>query len=264
MEKLESFKHNNLVVNIYPDPDPINPRTDYDEMCTLVCWHRRYNLGDETVTPKDAKDIIRWQKAQGDRVLAILPLYLYEHGGMTMSTGGFTDPWDSGQVGWGYVTASAAEKFGCIPGKSFKNRETGKRERYTKKFFEEAIRSEVKVYDSYLTGECYGYIIEDEEGNFIDSCWGFLGDKDYCIAEGKSAAEHADTTKVDSDNTLHDVDVLGPDADREDKHPNMHACQFADGLLSYFASEEEACSFQRDWRKATGRDPMTGVKPAKK
>ena len=33
----------------------------------------------------------------------ILPLYLYDHGGITMSTGAFSCSWDSGQVGWIYA-----------------------------------------------------------------------------------------------------------------------------------------------------------------
>ena len=33
----------------------------------------------------------------------ILPLYLYDHGGITMSTGAFSCPWDSGRVGWIYA-----------------------------------------------------------------------------------------------------------------------------------------------------------------
>jgi len=34
----------------------------------------------------------------------ILPLYLYDHGGITMNTGGFSCRWDSGQVGWIYAS----------------------------------------------------------------------------------------------------------------------------------------------------------------
>ncbi len=33
----------------------------------------------------------------------ILPLYLYDHSGITMSTGAFSCRWDSGQVGWIYA-----------------------------------------------------------------------------------------------------------------------------------------------------------------
>ena len=35
---------------------------------------------------------------------AMLPLYLYDHSGITMNTTGFNDRWDSGQVGFIYTT----------------------------------------------------------------------------------------------------------------------------------------------------------------
>ena len=95
----------------------------------------------------------------------ILPLYLYDHGGITMNTTGFSCPWDSGQVGWIYCTKEDFIK------------ETG----YTEKeLFEEGkaealLKGEVETYDQYLTGDVYGFVLEDEDGNQIDSCWGFYG-----------------------------------------------------------------------------------------
>jgi len=49
------------------------------------------------------------------------------------------------------------------------------------------MRSEVALYDQYLTGDCWGYIIEEDvdpcptchhapEREHVDSCWGFFGD----------------------------------------------------------------------------------------
>jgi hypothetical protein len=29
------------------DEDGLNPRTDYDNFGHMICWHSRYNLGDE-------------------------------------------------------------------------------------------------------------------------------------------------------------------------------------------------------------------------
>lgn len=47
----------------------------------------------------------------------VLPLYLYDHSGITMNTTGFSCPWDSGQVGWIYASKEdALKEFG---GKSF-------------------------------------------------------------------------------------------------------------------------------------------------
>ena len=66
---------------------------------------------------------------------------------------------------------------------------TGKAVRYDRAFFEEAIRGEVAEYDQYLTGQVYGYVIEDEDGDHVDSCWGFIGGLDYVRTSAKEAAE---------------------------------------------------------------------------
>ena len=43
----------------------------------------------------------------------MLPLYLYDHSGITMNTTGFSCPWDSGQVGWIYASKEdALREFG--------------------------------------------------------------------------------------------------------------------------------------------------------
>ena len=48
---------------------------------------------------------------------------------------------------------------------------------------------EVEVYDQYITGEVYGYVIKDEEGNELEPCWGFFG-MDHATEEAKRQAEY--------------------------------------------------------------------------
>ena len=62
----------------------------------------------------------------------------------------------------------------------------------TKKVREKALnclRGEVETLDMYYTGDVYGFVIEDENGDEVDSCWGYFGseyiDKDL-IPECKS------------------------------------------------------------------------------
>lgn len=115
--------------------------------------------------------------------IVILPLYLYDHSGLTISTGEFSCPWDSGQVGWIYCTKKEAfaeygifdEVRGFMPVTD---------ENWEKAAIEN-LTGEVKNFDTYLRGEVYGFKIEKEVkceccGNIeyedIDSCWGFYGD----------------------------------------------------------------------------------------
>lgn len=93
----------------------------------------------------------------------MLPLYLYDHSGITMNTTGFSCRWDSGQVGWIYADADSVKK------------EYGKLTAETIKKAMELLQAEVKTYDYYIMGESYGFqLFEGDEE--IDSCYGFLGD----------------------------------------------------------------------------------------
>lgn len=153
-------------ITISQDNDPINPRKDYDNAGKMVCWHRRYNLGDEQPTESpdefEANVLDKIEKDGG----VVLPLYLYDHSGITMSTAPFSCQWDSGQVGWIYMDADTIRKeWG------------GKSKRLTKAAREKARRcllGEVETYDKYLTGDVYGYNIDFNEDS-LDSCWGYIG-----------------------------------------------------------------------------------------
>ena len=97
----------------------------------------------------------------------VLPLYLYDHSGITMNTTGFSCRWDSGKVGYIYAAKDSLEDPSVE--------------------LEKVLISEVEVYDQYLTGDVWGYVIEDESGCELDSCWGHYG-YDYCTEEAKSQA----------------------------------------------------------------------------
>ena len=84
------------MIKIKRDTDPQSPR-DWDNLGLMVCWHRRYKLGDEQ--PKSPPETYEIPSGA-----VVLPLYLYDHSGITMSTEPFSCPWDSGQVGYIFAT----------------------------------------------------------------------------------------------------------------------------------------------------------------
>jgi hypothetical protein len=197
----ETFEHCGFVIEIDWDSDPTSPRK-WDNAGRMVCWHRRYNLGDwegkqrnpqhsDGTEFSDPSEFNEWWQTNGKGGI-ILPLYLYDHSGITMSCGPFACPWDSGQVGYIYITSEDIRKnWNC-------KRITSK----IRKQAEDCLRSEVSVYDDYLTGQVYCYTVfellpeseeceelEDRKGEHLDSCCGFYG-LDYCRTEAKSAAEH--------------------------------------------------------------------------
>lgn len=225
------------VLFVVPDTDPINPREEWDNFGTMVCFHKRYTLGDEhsygdaeeffqklVQDSIPAKDIIsyvkdgnaenlkleydksghiwelhayseyfkkwfteytltstlkgneaelseaileqmKWQdlKALAERTHCILPVYMYDHSGLTVNTTGFSCKWDSGLLGWIYASHDKVkEEFGVVTPETIEK-------------VEKLLAGEVKDYDHYLTGQCYGFRLYKKEEE-IDSCWGFLGD----------------------------------------------------------------------------------------
>lgn len=170
------FEHegDQFCLHVQQDDSPMNPRTDWDHPGThMVCWHRRYNLGDEqpAASPEEFLEELKSTVEEGEIVM--LPLYLLDHSGITISTRSFNDPWDSGQVGWIYTTKDEAIK------------EIGYGENDWRERAIQLMEAEVKEYDQYLTGDVYGFTLlkkvdvenEDDDSAWeeVDSCWGFYG-----------------------------------------------------------------------------------------
>ncbi len=118
---------------------PLDPRKNYCNMSYMVCWHKNYNLGDEHSFKEPAK-FDKWlekKTAKGEEYVCV-PLYLYDHSGITISTTPFHCPWDSGQVGWAVI---------------FKEQFKDKTDWELKA--KKQIIKEVKEYDSYITGNVF-------------------------------------------------------------------------------------------------------------
>jgi len=169
-------------IKIYQDPEPKSPR-EWDNLGTMVCFHKRYDLGDKHGIKSDefgGWDDIERHLIEELGAVVVLPLYLYDHSGITMRTGSFHDRWDSGQVGFVYVDRDSVLK------------EYGKK-RLSKSIIKRAtnvLESEVKTYDQYLTGQVYGFMVEDADGEQVDSCWGYFDEPSDMIKECKSIVDH--------------------------------------------------------------------------
>lgn len=175
---LQELKHAGKTIKIVYDPET-NPRTDYDNGVILAYWHPREVIGDIKIDHLTKEEIEAEYAEKGDPILAILPLYAYIHSGITVSAGfAFSCLWDSGQVGWAFITQSKSDLMGWGGWSAEK--------------LEEAIRAEVKTYDDYLGNRVYGYDIEGLDGDHLASMGGFIGDMEYCISEAKAHAEECD------------------------------------------------------------------------
>jgi hypothetical protein len=200
-------------VDIEQDTDPEGSR-EWDNLGTMACWHNSYKLGDEQPS-EDAAEYIRGLvcdsiddtgidyddddaddqydaliRKQFDKDYYTLPLILYDHSGISMSTSRgwpYNCPWDAGQVGFIYVSKEKLKAEGLAD-----------RDPYA------ILKQEVTTYDQYLSGDVYSYTITDPDDGTVDGCCGFYG-SDYvkeqaiealnAILEGKDR-EHLDQVKT--------------------------------------------------------------------
>lgn len=181
METVETKTIGKYEIHIFPDEFSTCPRED-DNLGTMVCFHNGYNLGDNHEFRQE--DYCGWDELENaiiksEDVGVILPLYLYDHSGITMRTRPFSCPWDSGQVGFIFISKE-------------KMRHEYSYKRISKKLrkrVEGYLEAEVKTYDQYLTGEMYGFSITNTEiDDDIDSCWGFYGIED-CLEQAEGVVQ---------------------------------------------------------------------------
>lgn len=104
----------------------------------------------------------------------IFALWIYDHSGLAFrvternGSNPFMDRWDSAQAG--FIALKRSEFNGDLL---------------------KAAEGICETYTQWSNGEIYGYVIEDEEGEHLDSCWGFIGDSDgYVLEQGREMLEH--------------------------------------------------------------------------
>jgi len=186
----EAVVEGNFRMRLLYEEDAESPR-GWDNPSIMLCWHSRYNLGDykiqkaEFPTPESFREW--WEENHAHKKTSfLLPLYLYDHSGITISTGPFSCPWDSGQIGWIYSTRETRKACGVKDKNAL-----------------EAMKQEVETYDEFITGQVYCWLIEErmdlfekdgtphgEDWEHVDSCGGIFG-LDYARSEGLNALKTA-------------------------------------------------------------------------
>lgn len=190
-----------FVSRVEVDGDAESSR-EWDNLGTMACAHRRYSLGDaeerhsgpeewafkkaakySTTISRDIDDISKAWKIL-EKHWIVLPLYLYDHSGLKMSTSSFSCRWDSGQVGYIYVEkAKVLNDFGW----------TRLNKQRIKRVYD-CFDGEVETYNKYLNGDVYNIRIDevDGDGNVVEegveNCGGFYG-RDYAECEAKRMVE---------------------------------------------------------------------------
>lgn len=208
--KMKDSKGNEYTLTVEQDDYAEDPR-EWDNLCTMICWHHDYSLGDKHkyddsdefmnyilhkvcgMEYEDFEELPTREKykliCESDKVY-IKKINLYDHSGITVSTSEnypYNDRWDSSRVGFIYVTKERVLK-------EIANAD----EVNWTAIADEYIEDEMETYDDYLRGNVYSWTLikkvvkqdkcphcgevireyEDEEE--VDSCGGYYGN---CLEE---------------------------------------------------------------------------------
>jgi hypothetical protein len=181
---MSEIDYKGFKIKIEQDCDGNSPRVDFDNLGKMICFHTRYNLGEKHDYKHE--DYSGWDALEAaiekrENAAVILPIYMYDHSGITINTTGFACPWDSGKIGFIFISKDALKKeFGV--------------KKLSQKHYADAktmLVQEVETYDQYLRGDVYGYVVENQADaeEYEDSCCGMYG-YDYCLSEAKAVIDH--------------------------------------------------------------------------
>lgn len=170
-EPIDTFTHAGRRVEIYQDIDPESPAS-WDNAGTLVIEGDWGTFADESRAPEN-RTCDGWEtEIRLRRIFAhelVIPVRFSDYGssGATLYE---CDPDDAN----GIIYCTPEE----IDAEWSSSRDDA--ERY--------LLGRIEETNQYLQGDVYGFVISDEAGNHLDSCWGFYG-YDYAVSEAKGAAE---------------------------------------------------------------------------
>lgn len=197
-QPMREEEYKGYAIKIYQDIDGPDPRADFDHIATMVCFHPNYNLGDKNDFSKE--DLVEYVKRKD--VLS-LPLYLLDHSGLWLSTDRYAcDPggWDTSFIGYIVIDYATIRKEYSV-------------KHVTKSVKERAyklMQAEVEEYSAYLSGDVFGYVIEDPFGDEVDSCWGYIGwdlsGKDM-LKECEAIIDHHITKQSEEEVEMHKEEI---------------------------------------------------------
>jgi hypothetical protein len=139
-----------------------NPFMSYenDKQAVWVGFHKRYNFNDTDIEAQDTLEEVEAKIHENYNVAIIKPLYMYEHSGIAFKTSPFGDVWDSGRLGFIFITKETAEEMGWETEEQLNN----------------ALEFEVELRNTYESEEIYEVIKEYGE---VCECCGNIKEWEY-------------------------------------------------------------------------------------
>ena len=196
MEATKIQYKNHTIKIQYDEFCDMHPRTDCDNLGSMVMFHSRYTLPNEGNYNKN--DYNSWNELRKaiirkENPAVILPIYMYEHSGVALKVGSFQGllpqghaEFDTCMVGFIYISkADARKEYG------WKQITKTRREQ-----LEKYLTGDVEIYSQFLNGEVFGYVITDADDEEIEAdgsqSWGYYGydhEKSGLIEEAKNVID---------------------------------------------------------------------------
>ncbi len=195
---VERFERDGWKVTVHCDESYPSPREEGDMQGLFLGFpHRHYNIGDETIDPDDIEkacpvcvdspdddcercggygsvpieglaDLIDHVSRRYDARL-VMPVGMIDHSGVSYYLGGGPSPfdpggWDSGTCGLYLFTVDQLKAWGHDNPWEIDDAE-----------LEKWMAGELAEYTAWCNGECYGFTIEDRDGEELCAEWGMIG-----------------------------------------------------------------------------------------
>lgn len=164
---IETFIHNGAQVRLYIDEYPVSSPRTWSNLGTIVCFDTSYHISDTHTfdSPEAFEAFLK------DTPCVVLPIYLYDHSSVSISTTPFSCHWDSGQVGYIYATLDAVQdEFEGLDAETIA-------------LAESVLRCEIDTFNMCLNGDVYRYTVTDADGTEVDACSGY-----YSLGDARDAA----------------------------------------------------------------------------
>ena len=180
-QTLRTFRKDKYILETFYDEYCENPREWSDRSTKMILFHWRYDLGDKH--DYNYGDYSSWDEMREDIIAKeqsgmIRPVYMYEHGLVSLSTRTFNDRFDSAQVGYISVSTETFQQLGidqCL----------------------DLIEKDLSIYAKYINGEVFMCTISEEQvcnlgcthKTLVDTIGGYYCEEE-CFAEGVSQIDY--------------------------------------------------------------------------
>ena len=195
--EIEYKKH---TIKIFPDDGYDSPNEWGDEDTFLVHYHRdcwiecKKHISEQDVKSwfwhkRDALNQLTYNMENMMKDWWVFPVSAYIHSGVSLSLNSrFScdqQGWDTSNVGMYFVRKKAEKKWRW------------------RKYAMAYAEGQIETWNDYLSGNVYYFVVENSDGETVDSCHGFYGDYSETkgndsdvVTEAKSIVDYEVTKKL--------------------------------------------------------------------